>query len=148
MTWHDISHVTPLPHLTSPHKQPHYFIWPPTNNIKTGDHSTTMNGRRPVHSKSSLWGWKWLVTLCTFYRQILSLAYIFWNFRPRLARLYLYVWRFKTLVLCMYTFAFPPVDLCKSTSWIYSVGVTPFISLSSQWKRTANFSYPNFGCIC
>ena len=28
MTWHDISQRTTLPHLTSPHNQPHYFISP------------------------------------------------------------------------------------------------------------------------
>ena len=28
MTWHDISQLTTLPHLTSPHNQPQYFIAP------------------------------------------------------------------------------------------------------------------------
>ena len=28
ITWHDISQLTTLPHLTSPHNQPHYFISP------------------------------------------------------------------------------------------------------------------------
>ena len=48
--------------------------------------------KKLVHSKKSVWASQWLVTLCTFYRQILSLAYIIvFYFRHRLARLYILV---------------------------------------------------------
>ena len=76
ITWHDILQLTTLPHPTSPHNQPHYFI-SPCNHIKTGHHITAWNGWRLIHSKNSVWASQWLVTLCTFYRQILSLAYSF-----------------------------------------------------------------------
>ena len=63
--------------------------------------SPPWNSRRLVHSKEMVWASRWSVALRTFYRQILSLLYIyiyssffFWNFRPRLARelLVLYIW--------------------------------------------------------
>ena len=71
ITWHDISQLTTL-----------------SKQVTT---SPPWNGWRLVHSNNSVWASQWLVTLCTFYRQILSLTYSFflWNFRPRLARLYL-----------------------------------------------------------
>ena len=43
MTWHDISQLTTLPHLTSPHNQPHYFIAPcnqPHQNRSPHHHGT------------------------------------------------------------------------------------------------------------
>ena len=42
MTWHDISQLTTLPHLTSPHNQRITSSLPATNHIKTGHHITTM----------------------------------------------------------------------------------------------------------
>ena len=48
-----------------------------------------------VHTKISVWPSHWLVTIGTFYRHILFLWRIvfsfFWNFRPWLARVYLYM---------------------------------------------------------
>ena len=62
-----------------------------TNHIKTGHHITAMERLKAHSLKNLVWASQWLVTLCTFYRQILSLAYRFflWNFRPWLARLFL-----------------------------------------------------------
>ena len=54
----------------------------------------------PWNSKEIVWASRWSVALPTFYRQILSLLYsffCFWNFRPRLARLYLY----DTMIWCL-----------------------------------------------
>ena len=47
MTWHDISQLTTLPHLTSPHNQPHYFIAPcnqPHRNRSPRHHHGTAEG--------------------------------------------------------------------------------------------------------
>ena len=49
----------------------------------------TGNGWRLAHTKNSVWAAHWLVTLCTLYRQILSLASMVfspWNFCPHLAQ--------------------------------------------------------------
>ena len=94
MTWHlATNHITSrhltanhVTHFISPRNQPH--------DIKTGPIGTSppWNGWRLVRTKTSVWASHWLVSLRTFYRQILSLAYScfpFWNFSPRFARLYL-----------------------------------------------------------
>ena len=47
MTWHDISQLTTLPHLTSPHNQPQYFIAPcnqPHQNRSPQHHHGTAEG--------------------------------------------------------------------------------------------------------
>ena len=82
MTWHDISQLTTLPHLTSPHNQPHYFIAPCNQpHQKQVTTSPPWNGWRLVHSNNSVWASQSLVTLCTFYRQILSLTYSFFSWK-------------------------------------------------------------------
>ncbi len=56
------------------------------------------NGWRLLHL---VWASRWSVALRTFYRQILSLTYrcfFFGNFRPRLARLYLYTMKFYLMI--------------------------------------------------
>ena len=91
MTWHLATNQITSPHVTSqPTAVLHRSLQPTTSKQVTT--SPPWNGWRLVHSKNSVWASQWLVTLCTFYRQILSLPYSFflWNFRPRLARLYLY----------------------------------------------------------
>ena len=47
ITWRDISQLTTLPHLTSPHNQPHYFISPhnqPHQNRSPHHHHRTAEG--------------------------------------------------------------------------------------------------------
>ena len=83
----------------------------PATDIETSKHLTSKhktsppwNSRKLVHSKGVVWAWRWPVALRTFYRQILSLLYIyffFWNFRPRLAR-ELLVWSLFLYVCIMY----------------------------------------------
>ena len=94
MTWHLATNHITSPHVTSqPTAVLHRSLQPTTSKQVTT--SPPWNGWRLVHSKNSVWASQWLVTLCTFYRQILSLTYSFflWNFCPRLARLYLYnIW--------------------------------------------------------
>ena len=49
MTWHDISQLTKLPHLTSPHNRPHYFIAPcnrPHQNRSPHHHPAPAEGSR------------------------------------------------------------------------------------------------------
>ena len=90
ITWHHISHqirshhITwhlATNHITSPHvtSQPttllHLTMQPTTSKQVTT--SPPWNGWRFVHSNNSVWASQWLVTLCTFYRQILSLTYSF-----------------------------------------------------------------------
>ena len=85
-------------HLTTPHHMTLFHTSPPPTHHgnPTSNHqsaTTRPNARRLVHTKTSVWASHWLVPLRTFYRQILSLVHSFfpfWNFRPRLARLYLY----------------------------------------------------------
>ena len=92
MTWHLATNHITSPHVTSqPTALLHRSLQPTTSKQVTA--SPPWNGWRLVHSNNSVWASQWLVTLCTFYRQILSLTYSFflWNFRPRLARLYLYI---------------------------------------------------------
>ena len=92
MTWHLATNHITSPHVTSqPTALLHRSLQPTTSKQVTT--SPPWNGWRLVHSNNSVWASQWLVTLCTFYRQILSLTYSFFlgNFRPRLARLYLYI---------------------------------------------------------
>ena len=92
MTWHLASNHITSPHVTSqPTTLLHLTPQPTTSKQVTT--SPPWNGWRLLHSKHSVWASQWLVTLCTFYRQFLSLTYCFflWNLRPRLARLYLYI---------------------------------------------------------
>ena len=56
----------------------------PATDIKTSKHLTSKhktsppwNSRKLVHSKGMVWAWRWSVALRTFYRQILSLLYVF-----------------------------------------------------------------------
>ena len=73
-----MTQLTTLPHLTSPYNQTallHRSLQPTTSKQVTT--SPPWNGWRLVHSNNSVWASQWLVTLCTFYRQILSLTYGF-----------------------------------------------------------------------
>ena len=62
----------------SPHNQPQYFIAPcnqPHQNKSPHHHHGTAEGS--FTQKTRVWASQWLVTLCTFYRQSLSLTYSF-----------------------------------------------------------------------
>ena len=76
MTWHDTSQLTTLPHPTSPHNQPHYFISPRNqpHDIKTG-HITTTERQKARSEQKMVWASRWSVALRTFYRQFVSLVY-------------------------------------------------------------------------
>ena len=55
MTWHDISQLTKLPHLTSPHNQPHYCIAPcnrPHQNRSPHHHHAPAEGSRARKKKA------------------------------------------------------------------------------------------------
>ena len=76
MTWHLATNHITSPHVTSqPTAVLHRSLQPTTSKQVTT--SPPWNGWRLVHSKNSVWASQWLVTLCTFYRQILSLTYSF-----------------------------------------------------------------------
>ena len=74
MTWHLATNHITSPHVTSqPTTLLHLTMQPTTSKQVTT--SPPWNGWRLVHSNNSVWASQWLVTLCTFYRQILSLTY-------------------------------------------------------------------------
>ena len=69
MTWHLATNHITSPHVTSqPTAVLHRSLQPTTSKQVTT--SPPWNGWRLVHSKNSVWASQWLVTLCTFYRQI------------------------------------------------------------------------------
>ena len=76
MTWHLATNHITSPHVTSqPAALLHRSLQPTTSKQVTT--SPPWNGWRLVHSNNSVWASQWLVTLCTFNRQILSLTYSF-----------------------------------------------------------------------
>ena len=80
MTWHLATNRITSPHVTSqPTALLHRSLQPTTSKQVTT--SPPWNGWRLVHSKKSVWASQWLVTLCTFYRQILSLTYSFFSLK-------------------------------------------------------------------
>ena len=84
MTWHDMTsrnwpHSLTSRHLTTNHKISDLTRQPTTS--KQVPTSQPWNGWRLVHSKNSVWASQWLVALCTFYRQILSLTYSFFSLK-------------------------------------------------------------------
>ena len=80
MTWHLATNHITSPHVTSqPTAVLHRPLQPTTSKQVTT--SPPWNGWRLVHSKNSVWASQWLVTLCTFYRQILSLTYSFFSLK-------------------------------------------------------------------
>ena len=92
MTWHDISQLTTLPHLTSPHNQPHYFIAPcnqPHQNRSPHHHHGTAEGSFTQTTRfGHRSGWSPCAhSIGKFFLWLI--VFLFWNFRPRLARLYL-----------------------------------------------------------
>ena len=96
MTWHDISQLTTLPHLTSPHNQPHYFIAPcnqPHQNRSPHHHHGTAEGSFTQTTRfGHRSGWSPCAhSIGKFFLWLI--VFVFWNFRPRLARLYLYLCR-------------------------------------------------------
>ena len=79
MTWHLATNHITSPHVTSePTALLHRSLQPTTSKQVTT--SPPWNGWRLVHSNNSVWASQWLVTVCTFYRQILSLTYSFFFF--------------------------------------------------------------------
>ena len=83
MTWHLATNHITSPHVTSqPTALLHRSLQPTTSKQVTT--SPPWNGWRLVHSNNSVWASQSLVTLCTFYRQILSLTYRFssWKLPP------------------------------------------------------------------
>ena len=80
MTWHLATNHITSPHVTSqPTALLHRSLQPTTSKQVTT--SPPSNGWRLVHSNNSVWASQWLVTLCTFYRQILSLTYSFFSLK-------------------------------------------------------------------
>ena len=88
VTWHVATNQKYSPrHLTTNHITSSH----PASNFMTSKQVTSppWSSKRLVHSKEMVWASRWSVALRTFYRQIRSLLYssfLFWNFRPRLAR--------------------------------------------------------------
>ena len=83
MTWHLATNHITSPHVTSqPTALLHRSLQPTTSKQVTT--SPPWNGWRLVHSNNSVWASQSLVTLCAFYRQILSLTYSFssWKLPP------------------------------------------------------------------
>ena len=83
MTWHLATNHITSPRVTSqPTALLHRSLQPTTSKQVTT--SPPWNGWRLVHSNNSVWASQSLVTLCTFYRQILSLTYSFssWKLPP------------------------------------------------------------------
>ena len=124
--WHDMTCRTS--HPTSPHNQPHYFISPrkQLHDNKTG-HLTTWN------SKEMVWASRWSVASRTFYRQTLSLLYSsfpFWNFRPRLARLYVYTYCFTVMILSCFSCGKKNQLLCRLLRMWFSYST---FFLPSMW---------------
>ena len=74
MTWHLATNHITSPHVTSqPTTLLHLTLQPHQN--RSPHHC--MEWLKAHSLKNSVWASQWLVTLCTFYRQILSLAYSF-----------------------------------------------------------------------
>ena len=134
MTWHDISQLTTLPHLTSPHNQPHYFI-SPCNQPHQNRSITTMEWMKarslkklglgiaavghPVH----------ILQANSFFDLYLFL----WNFRPRLARLYLYMYHNVTTSICNF-------NLLLDYHWIQNgLNMKNFLTVQSMCHHL-NFS--------
>ena len=71
--------------------QPSLSLWTAWRACYFSPGNQPHQNRSTHHNHGTVWASQSLVTLCTFYRQILSLTYSFFlgNFRPRLARLYL-----------------------------------------------------------
>ena len=91
-TWHDLAwhlatnHFTPphitnhitashlaANHITSHTTSQHITSPPPTHHGNTTSHhqnATTMNGRRLVHTKTSVWASQWLVAVCRLYTHV------------------------------------------------------------------------------
>ena len=87
-TNHIISSHLAASHITTHTASQHITSPPPTHQRNTTRHhqnATAMNGRKPVHTKTSVWASHWLVAVCKVYRHILSLAIIFFllNFPPQ-----------------------------------------------------------------
>ena len=80
MIWHLATNHITSPHVTSqPTALLHRSLQPTTSKQVTT--SPPWNGWRLVHSNNSVSASQWLVTLCTFYRQILSLTYSFFSLK-------------------------------------------------------------------
>ena len=60
----------------------HHIRWCVTSPNSTHNGNTTRrNSPRIARTRTSVWASPWLVTLCTFYRQILSLTYSFFSLK-------------------------------------------------------------------
>ena len=147
MTWHLATNHITSPHVTSqPTAVLHRPLQPTTSKQVTT--SPPWNGWRLVHSKNSVWASQWLVTLCTFYRQILSLTYSFFSLKlppPACPALLVYVFylnwsRLQMWLLRVQTFQ------CLETAGDFSWAKSPeTIEISKLKLSTYGELTPSWG---
>ena len=142
MTWHLATNHITSPHVTSqPTTLLHLTLQPTTS--KQATTSPPWNGWRLVHSNNSVWASQWLVTLCTFHRQILSLAYSLFSLKllpPVCPALFVYVYD------AMLVYVFWYICSCVSVYTYSNTPNHPFLHIQLLWWKT-HFSLPSHGIL-